>query len=343
MVSQPLRDTLRKRKNRSDETVEQRENRLAQDKENKRVKRATETAEQREIRLQKRRERYHMKRKERLALSNIEEQLNRQDEPTQDDSDESRLSEADRKLLHEFRTKINSFVNNCCPVCNERFPSIEIISGQCRRCYYDKNTVKKFSADNNMDPGDVPEELRDLTEIEEMLIARIFPIVSVYCLRGGQYAYRGNVINFPQNVEEFATQLPRNPSSLDVLIVRRKSANSLIYKNFTVHRTKVTRALCWLKQNNRYYTDIVIDEEVLQSLPEDGPIDDQLPQIDDIDGPQWEEFCRVKVLLHVCHRDLSQLTENNTISWSELYYRHREIIENDPVDILGPPTALYQY
>ncbi|GBC15565.1 ATP-dependent DNA helicase PIF1 [Rhizophagus irregularis DAOM 181602=DAOM 197198] len=283
MVSQPLRDTLRKRKNRSDETVEQRENRLAQDKENKRVKRATETAEQREIRLQKRRERYHMKRKERLALSNIEEQLNRQDEPTQDDSDESRLSEADRKLLHEFRTKINSFVNNCCPVCNERFPSIEIISGQCRRCYYDKNTVKKFSADNNMDPGDVPEELRDLTEIEEMLIARIFPIVSVYCLRGGQYAYRGNVINFPQNVEEFATQLPRNPSSLDVLIVRRKSANSLIYKNFTVHRTKVTRALCWLKQNNRYYTDIVIDEEVLQSLPEDGPIDDQLPQIDDVE------------------------------------------------------------
>ncbi|CAB4420542.1 unnamed protein product [Rhizophagus irregularis] len=30
-------------------------------------------------------------------------------------------------------------------------------------------------------------------------------------------------------------------------------------------------------------TDIVIDEEVLQSLPEDGPIDDQLSQIDDVD------------------------------------------------------------
>ena len=129
MVFQPLRDTLRKRKNRSDETVEQHENRLAQDKENKRVKRATETAEQREIRLQKRRERYHMKRKERLALSNIEEQLNRQDEPTQDDSDESRLPETDRKLLHNFRTKINSFINKFCPVCNEQFPSIELISG----------------------------------------------------------------------------------------------------------------------------------------------------------------------------------------------------------------------
>lgn len=36
-----------------------------------------------------------------------------------------------------------------------------------------------------MEPGKVPEELRGLTEIEEMLIARIFPIVSVYHLRGG--------------------------------------------------------------------------------------------------------------------------------------------------------------
>ncbi|RGB23751.1 hypothetical protein C1646_774059 [Rhizophagus diaphanus] len=175
----------------SDETVEQCENRLAQDKENKCVKKATAFAEQRELRLQKRCECYHMKRKERLALSNIEEQLNRQNESTQDDSDESQLSET--------------------------------------------------------------------------------------------YAYHDNVINFSQNVKEFATQLPRNPSSLDVLIVRHKSANSLIYKNFTVRRTKVTRALCWLKQNNRYYTDIVIDEEVLQSLPEDELIDDQLPQIDDVE------------------------------------------------------------
>ena len=44
--------------------------------------------------------------------------------------------------------------------------------------------LKKFSAANNMDPGEIPDELQGLTEIEEMLIAKIFPIVSVYCLRG---------------------------------------------------------------------------------------------------------------------------------------------------------------
>jgi hypothetical protein len=31
--------------------------------------------------------------------------------------------------------------------------------------------VKKFSAENNMDLGDVPEELKGLTEIKKMLIA----------------------------------------------------------------------------------------------------------------------------------------------------------------------------
>ena len=34
-----------------------------------------------------------------------------------------------------------------------------------------------------MDPSDVLEKLKGLTEIET-LIAQIFPIISVYCLRG---------------------------------------------------------------------------------------------------------------------------------------------------------------
>src|SRR6185436_17446340 len=54
-------------------------------------------------------------------------------------------------------------------------------------------------------------------------------------------------------------------------------------------------------------------------------------------GHQWEEFCRVKVLLHVCHRDLIQLTENDTASWTELFNRHHARIENE-TDLLGPPV-----
>jgi hypothetical protein len=65
--------------------------------------------------------------------------------------------------------------------------------------------------------------------------------------------------------------------------VRRQSSNGLAFKNFNVRRSKVARALIWLKQNNRYYTNIVIDDEVLRSLPENGPVDDHLPHIDDVD------------------------------------------------------------
>ena len=107
------------------------------------------------------------------------------------------LSEADHKLLSKFRTEVNKLQYEICPACNERFPSITLVIGMCRCCYNDKNDIKKFSAANNMDPGDVPKELKDLTEIEEMLISQTFPIISVYYLRGGQYAYSENVINFP--------------------------------------------------------------------------------------------------------------------------------------------------
>ena len=76
-----------------------------------------------------------------------------------------------------------------------------------------------------MDPGEVPHELLGLTEIEEMLIARVFTVMTVYRLRGGQNGYWGNVINFPQDIQEFTKRLPRDPSTLDVLVVRRESTN----------------------------------------------------------------------------------------------------------------------
>ena len=115
-----------------------------------------------------------------------------------------------------------------------------------------------------MDPGEVPYELRDLSEIEEMLIVRVFPMISVYKLRGGQHGYRENVINFSQNVQEFVSKLPRHPSLLDVLVIRRQSAdNSEAFRDFKVHRIKVAHALVWLKENNHYYADIIIDYKVL--------------------------------------------------------------------------------
>lgn len=75
------------------------------------------------------------------------------------------------------------------------------------------------------------------------------------------------------------TQLPRNPSSLDLLIVRRYTENGSNFRDFHVRREKVMRALLWLKGNNKYYHNIVIDNDILQTLPENGSIAEQLPQL----------------------------------------------------------------
>ncbi|PKY46625.1 hypothetical protein RhiirA4_409171 [Rhizophagus irregularis] len=112
-----------------------------------------------------------------------------------------------------------------------------------------------------------------------MLIAQVFPIVSVYNLPGGQYAYRGNIINFPQDVQEFVTRLPRNPSTLDLVIIRRYTENGSNFRDFHVRREKVMQALRWLKANNKFYRDIEIDSDVLQTLPENDSIEMHLPQL----------------------------------------------------------------
>ena len=69
------------------------------------------------------------------------------------------------------------------------------------RCTRDKRSSKLYSVENDMDPGIVPSQLEGLTQIEEMLIARVCPIMSVYRKHGGQRGYRGHVLNLPQDIQ----------------------------------------------------------------------------------------------------------------------------------------------
>ena len=52
-----------------------------------------------------------------------------------------------------------------CIVCNEAWPTRQNLTSEvyiCYRCKRDKKSPKKFSAENDMDPGVVPEQLRGL-------------------------------------------------------------------------------------------------------------------------------------------------------------------------------------
>ena len=106
-----------------------------------------------------------------------------------------------------------------------------------------------------------------------MLIAAM-PFMSVYRLPHGQYGYRGHVINMPQDLTAFATSLPRLPSELDVMIVRKKGSNNT-HRDFRVRRMVVQHAFQWLKRNNKYYRNISLDTFALSQLPDDGDLTDQ--------------------------------------------------------------------
>ncbi|GAU99773.1 hypothetical protein RvY_10725 [Ramazzottius varieornatus] len=172
----------------------------------------------------------------------------------------------------------------------ENVPLLELaqlISPQCKRCAKDNHIsgVRKFPAENELDPGVfVPDQLKGLTQVEQMLIAKVATVVQVFSLKGGQRGYTGNVISFPQHVRGFVTNLPRNVRMLDIVIVRRTARDVEAYKDFHVRRDKILDALLWLRQNKRHYTDIQIDENNLAMLPQDGNVEALLPFINSTDG-----------------------------------------------------------
>ena len=75
-----------------------------------------------------------------------------------------------------------------------------------------------------MDPGSVPAKLQGLSEVEELLIARAFPIMSIYRKHGGQRGYNGHVLNLPQDIQGFLNSLPANMSDLPILVIRKQGA-----------------------------------------------------------------------------------------------------------------------
>ena len=99
-------------------------------------------------------------------------------------------------------------------------------------------------------------------------------MMSVYCLPHGQYGYSGHVINLSQDIASFVDSLPRHPSNLDIIAIR-KQGNSQSHRDFHVRRSVVLAALQFLISNNIYFCNISINSNHLALLPEDGNIFDQ--------------------------------------------------------------------
>ena len=127
--------------------------------------------------------------------------------------------------------------------------------------------------------GKVPHQVQNLTEIDKMLIARAYTIicatVNIEDSMGGR---KGHVLNLPQDIQGFLRRLPPNVADLPFLMIRRYGADNT-HRDYRDRRHKVMQAITWLKENNPYYSGIVIDEEVLQRLPDD-TVPENLPSLD---------------------------------------------------------------
>ena len=204
-----------------------------------------------------------------------------------------------QRHMNQFQTKQNQWQHKKCTICNEQWPmriQLNMDPYICTRCQRDKHNPKLFSAENDMDPGSVPPCLQNLTQIEELLIARACPFMTVYHKHGGQLGYSGHVLNLPQNIQQFINKLPVKISDLPILTVTRHGAANT-HHSFRVRREKVLHALQWLK-HNRFYVDIEIDLDSVQRLPVDGIPDTllnfELPDTDSRhladEGPPTEQL-----------------------------------------------------
>lgn len=110
-----------------------------------------------------------------------------------------------------------------CGRCRERWFSMDLKNATCRSCFLrDKASVTPFlmSADNDMDLGHLQASLPELTQVEEMAIARSHVQMMVCRYRGHQYHYSGRCVSFMQNTVRTVDMLPILPSELDVVRLR---------------------------------------------------------------------------------------------------------------------------
>jgi len=120
--------------------------------------------------------------------------------------------------------------------------------------------------------GPVSEELRDLTWIEELLIARVHVCGSI--VRLGQrnnpssfFGIKGHIVFLPQDTTRLIDLLPMSPTSLSDMVKvvwtgKSKPDRSRLRSRFMVRKHKVYNALKWLVDNHEdYQKNVTIDEE----------------------------------------------------------------------------------
>ena len=151
----------------------------------------------------------------------------------------------------------------------------------CGTCFNSIKKLKspKFGLSNlvNTVPCQLyPKELEGFTSVEEVFIARAHPVILILKLHSSKSSIavsyqwvRGHAVMFSQNPEPLLDLLSSDTLILyDVIRIvwarDRPHTAADIQPFATVQREKILTALCWLKENNVLYRNIVINTDLLQ-------------------------------------------------------------------------------
>jgi hypothetical protein len=133
------------------------------------------------------------------------------------------------RLIQDFNTAMDTVEMELCSRCQEQWFGMNLKDTVCHKCYLrDRKTQVPFlmSANNGMDPGVVPDYLPELSQLEEMIIARSHVQMMVFRYRGHQYHYSGHCVSFMQSTVKTVNILPNLPSELDIVVIRPSNTGS---------------------------------------------------------------------------------------------------------------------
>jgi hypothetical protein len=173
----------------------------------------------------------------------------------------------------------------------QSFDGSSVVGGSYILCHLCNSAVSKNcfrsiplrSYANGLWIGKVPEELKDLTFLEEQCIARARATRCMYKLTlgpSGQLAAHGSVCILPQDTTSFISAMPiplfRLKDEICVILVGSPDTevthDMLKRSPLLVRRERIRTALFWLIENNPLYADL--DRDVVLENSEEYPVHD---------------------------------------------------------------------
>ena len=167
------------------------------------------------------------------------------------------------------------YLHQCNEECNAKTCDMSEVRSCLWICYtchrkLIKNRIPEEANLNNLSLTEIPEELQRLNTLEQHLIARNIAFMKIVNLpKGGQNGIVGPCVCVPANVERSVQSLPRSgENELIKIKLKRKLSYKGYYEYKYVNKQHVEEALHYLKENNTWYKDIVIEHDWVNPIPE---------------------------------------------------------------------------